>query len=68
MPKYRRIPYRPDEEEFVRAPVAAERLGIRTRELYDLVDDGVLRIAADEKGRPVVPTADLEAHLKRRSA
>jgi hypothetical protein len=67
-PRYRRVPYRPDEEEWVRAPEAGRRLEIHTREVFELVDAGVIRIAVDAKGHAWVPVADVEAYLKRRSA
>jgi hypothetical protein len=68
MASYRRVPYRPQVEEWLRTPEAGRRLGIRTREVFELVDRGLLRIAVDDKGRGWVPTADVEAYRKRRSA
>ena len=65
---YRRVPYRPEEEQWLRTPIAGRRLGIRTRDVFQLVDDGELRIAIDERGRGWVPLADVEAYRKRRSA
>jgi hypothetical protein len=62
---YRRIPYRPDEEEFVRTPEAGRRLGLTTHEVFRLIDLGTLRIAVDDRGLARVPAADLDDYLRR---
>jgi hypothetical protein len=67
-PRDRRVPYRPDEEEWTRTPDAARRLDVRIRGVYRL-DEGVFRNALDdERHRAWVPVADVEAYLGRRSA
>jgi hypothetical protein len=68
MATYRRVAYRPDVEAWLRTPDAGRRLGIRTRAVFELVDQGMLRIAIDDRGRGWVPLADVEAYLRRRSA
>jgi excisionase family DNA binding protein len=67
-PSYRRIPYRPDDEDFVRTPEVGRRLGIRTRQVYELIDEGVLRVAIDDRGLLRVPASDIDDYLRRRSA
>ena len=66
--RYRRIPYRPEEQEFVRTPEVGRRLGMRTRRVYDLIEEGALRIAIDDRGLPRVPASDVDEYLRRRSA
>jgi excisionase family DNA binding protein len=62
---YRLIPYRPDDEEFIRAPEAGRRLGVRTREVYRLIEEGVFRIAKDDKGWLRIPRSDIDDYLRR---
>jgi excisionase family DNA binding protein len=61
---YRRVPYRPEEEEFVRTTEAGRRLGVKTPQVYQLIEEGVLRVAMDDRGRGYVPRSDVDDYLR----
>jgi excisionase family DNA binding protein len=47
---------------WLRVEDVGDRLGVRTREVYDLIDQGQLPAYRDEQGRIVIAPADVDSY------
>ena len=49
------------EREFITTPVAAERLGVRPVDIYELIDAGRLTLHRSERRTALVDAAEVDA-------